>query len=69
MADDVKISSPVKIEPSSKERVAFDLLEKISTYDSRFETESNDRKYWLTFYWQCLKASSGYSLESTLKEE
>jgi hypothetical protein len=69
MAEDVKIKTPIEIKDTSKERVAFDLMEKIEYYDARSKGNKEDRKYWLTLYFQCLKATSGNSLESILKEE
>lgn len=60
MADDVNIKS------SSKESVAFDLMKTIYTYE---KPNDKNRKYWLTLYSQCLKATSGHTLESILKEE
>ncbi len=68
-ADDVKITTPVKIESSSKEHVALLLMDKIVYYDTRAKNEITDRKYLLTLYRQCLKATSNYPLESILKEE
>lgn len=69
MGEKFEIKQPVEIKDNSKERVAFDLMKAIEYYDSRADTGRKDRKYWLTLYSQCLKATSGYSLESILKEE
>lgn len=66
---DVNVSGPVEIKDNSKERVAYDLMKMIWHDDSRAEQNQTDRKYWLTLYSQCLKATSGYSLESILKED
>ena len=69
MAEDTKITNPVEIKDNSKERVAFDLMNVIASdeYDGS-RTEQKNRKYWLSLYCQCLKATSGYPLESILKE-
>lgn len=69
MNDKIEIQRPVEIKENSKERVALDLMERIARIDDRFETEQNDRKYWLTLYYQCLKATSGTSLKLILREE
>jgi hypothetical protein len=69
MAEDLKVSGPVEIKSASKEQAALALLEKIINYDNRFDVESKERKYWLTLYFQCLKATSGCDLENILKEE
>ena len=70
MSDKMQITTPVKIESSSKEHAALLLLEKIVHYDARAKNEVTDRKYWLTLYHQCLKATNGYNtLESILTEE
>lgn len=69
MSDDVSVRGPVEIKNNSKEQVAFQLMKTINNYESRANQEKNHRNYWLTLYSQCLKATSGYSLESILKEE
>lgn len=69
MADqNMKVTSPVKIESDSKQRVAFDLAMRISDH-SGLKFEQKDKKYWFTLYRQCYKAVIGSSLESILKEE
>jgi len=67
MADDVKINGPVEIQSDSKERVAFDLMNKIADYDDT--GNQNNKKYWLGLYLQCLKATNGSTLEYVLKED
>lgn len=49
----------------SKERVAFDLMDKILSFEP---DAKRDRKYFLTLYCQCLKATDGQSLQSVLKD-
>jgi len=62
MADtSTKISGPVEIEQTSQEAVAFNLMERISEYEGSKEI-TKDRKYWLSLYRQCYKATKGYSL-------
>ena len=68
MADKIDINSPVKIESDSKARVAFELMNKIDSFVN-VNSDQKDKKYWFTLYSQCLKATSGYSLESILKAE
>ena len=68
MSDNVNVSGPIEIKDNSKERVALDLLKIINSYESQSDHEKK-RSYYLTLYSQCLKATSGYSLESPLKEE
>ncbi len=67
MADNsMRITGPVKIDQTSQEAVAFKLMDLIS---SRESVEVTDRKYWLTLYRQCYKATNGNSLESILKQD
>lgn len=65
MADSsVSMSGPVRIESDARHRVAFDLAIKISSHESN---DNKDRKYWLTLYFQSLRAMGTGSLESILK--
>lgn len=67
MADQtVSISGPVQIKSSSKEDVAFKLMQQISFDESGVK---KDRKYWLKLYWQCLKAMEGTPLRTILQED
>lgn len=69
MADqNMKVTSPVKIESDSKQRVAFDLAMKISDH-SGLKFEQKDKNYWFTLYRQCYKATNGSPLETILREE
>lgn len=69
MNEAITIKSPIRVESDSKEQVAFDLMKHIARDDKRCDGERGDRKYWLTLYHQCLDATSGFSLETILKEE
>ena len=68
MADQISITSPVSVESDCKQRVAYDLLNKIA-YHTGDDAQKKDKKYWLTLYCQCHKAVSGVSLGGILKEE
>lgn len=67
MADNTRVSGSIKIENTSPEAVAFTLLEKITFYEDSKEVKK-DRKYWLTLYRQCYKATMGHELDDILKE-
>ncbi len=67
-SDRLSISGPVEIASTSKGAVAFNLMQHIASYETN-DQKPKDRKYWPTLYWQCWKVSSGYGLESVLKEE
>lgn len=68
MADKIEVTSPVTIESDSKERVALELLKIIDSY-SNIKGDQKDKKYWLTLYSQCYKATKGHALEGILKEQ
>jgi hypothetical protein len=68
MSESLNVSGPVEIESTSKEMVAFKLLERI-THNENAQQHTKDRKYWLTLYVQCLKATDGLSLDRVLKQE
>ncbi len=68
MADKIEVTSPVAVESDSKERVAFDLACKIAEHTD-IEFRQKDKKYWLTLYRQCWKATTGHALPSILAEE
>ena len=51
--------------PDSKERVAFDLMNKISANES----EKKDRNYFLKLYCLCRRAINGDRIESILKTD
>jgi len=71
MADqNIAVTSPVKIDADSKQRVAFDLMNHIGM--KCYDTEKGDqqtRAYWLQLYRQCYKAATGSPLESILRDE
>lgn len=69
MTEDTRITSPVTIGNDSKERVAFDLMSKITKYEKNAERQTASRKYFITLYNQCLDAVYGVAPESILKEE
>ncbi len=53
----------------SKERVAFDLMREIFSYESESERVQPDpRTYFLTLYQQCLKIVRGQSPSEVLSE-
>ena len=67
MADQkVSISGPVQIQSSSREDVAFKLMQQISSDEADVK---KDRKYWLTLYWHCLKATEGIPLRTILQTD
>lgn len=68
MSDSRNITGTVQIDQSSQEAVAFKLMEKIG-YAEAAKVDQYDRKYWLTLYRQCHKATKGNLLESILKQE
>lgn len=59
MAEDIRISSPIKTTSGSKEEIAFELAKKISDHED-IPYKQKDRKYWLSLYTECLQATSGY---------
>jgi hypothetical protein len=69
MAESVNVSGPIDIRSDSRQRVAYDLMDKISRYEEGRDNDKKRRDYWLTLYNQCYKAASGSSLQSTLKAE
>lgn len=64
------ISGPVSVVSDSPSRVAFDLMDKIAsrTYDADKEAQKT-KDYWLKLYRQCYKATSGFQIESILKDD
>jgi len=69
MAEKIEIARPVQIESDSKERVAFELMQHIAAWEDASEDRKRDKKYWLSLYLQCIKATNDYPLESILKEQ
>lgn len=68
MADKTEIISPVTIDSDSKERVAFDLMNKIDYY-STVDADQKNEQYWLKLYRKCYKATKGLPLERILQED
>ena len=62
MSDSITLSRPIEIKDKSVERVAFDLMEKISNaekiHKKDSEKQTNPREYYLKLYNQCLKVTS-----------
>lgn len=67
MAESLKLSGPVTVEPTSKELIAFKLMEKIANHETTKPDEESKRAYWLTLYRQCYKAADGYALSDILE--
>lgn len=55
MSESVTITSPVKIEQTSNEAIALDLMRIIAAH----ENEEKDREYFLSLYKECRKATYG----------
>ena len=66
MTDQTSISGHVAVEPTSREFVAFKLLEKIAHHEQVASGEKAKREYWLTLYRQCYKLTTGDSLKYVL---
>ncbi len=69
MTEEIKQDPSVQIENSSKEMVAFELTKHIAAHGNEPDSTQRDRKYWLTLYCQCLKATAGYPIRSILEKE
>lgn len=64
MADqDVRVRGDVSVLNTSKERVAFDLMDRIAAFE---EVKSKDRAYWIRLYCQCHMATNGYGADKIL---
>lgn len=57
----------VQIVQDCKQRVAFDLMTRIA--QDAEGSKPKDREYYLTLFEQCLKAASGHSAESILRQK
>ncbi|HCM31448.1 MAG TPA: hypothetical protein DIC32_07745 [Acinetobacter radioresistens] len=57
MSNNTTVSGPIEIKDKSVERVAFDLMEKIASLESRRDSNvfanPNPREYYLKLYNQC----------------
>jgi hypothetical protein len=70
MVEKNEIKQSVDVMDNSKYRIALDLMVKIASYDTREKSEGSERKYWLTLFHQCLKATDpSNSLESIFREK
>lgn len=58
MTDSVRIQGPVEIKGDSRERVAFDLMEKINKYNADTNIAKNEA-YFFNLYRQCLRVVEG----------
>lgn len=66
MSDSRSISGSVQVDRHSREEAAFKLMQHIGNFESG---QNQDRKYWLTLYCQCIKATNRVSLENVLKAD
>jgi hypothetical protein len=66
MSEDVRVRGPVEVRSESVERVAFDLLEKIASYEDRAGTPP--RRYFLDLYHLCWLAAHGNETEENLQD-
>ena len=65
--EDINIVRPIEIKSDATARVAFDLMDHISRREKVGEAEAKSRDYWLTLYFQCLKAARGDALKHILE--
>ncbi|MCH7381296.1 hypothetical protein [Acinetobacter higginsii] len=67
MVDKTEISKPIEIKDNSLERVAFDLMDKISQAETYYNNDKfkqeNPREYYLKLYNQCHKTVSRTSID------
>jgi|GEM_PF-806372 len=78
MSNNTTVSGPIEIKDNSKERVAFDLMEKIATYERGSASlpikevieKQRSREYWLKLYNQSYKVVdySGIDIDKLLKD-
>lgn len=61
MTENVQVVGGVRVEPASKEAVAFDLFRFILNNEPGVQ---RNRKYYLTLYSQCLQTTRGDDIES-----
>jgi hypothetical protein len=62
------ISGSVRTTYPSAEIAAFELMKHLAQWENLTEGQK-DRKYWLTLYRQCYKATHGQPLKHILTEE
>jgi len=58
----------LKLVDSSKERVAFELMQLVDGRAKDLDNIEKNKKYYLSLYVQCLRATSGNSFDHVLKE-
>lgn len=72
MADPLNIRGPVHVVSDSKERVAYDLMIRISQSESdptnTGQALKRDRTYWLTLYEQAYQVVSGNPATHALRD-
>lgn len=66
MSDSTRISGPVNVQSDSRQRVAYDLMERIAGWDAGKDQEKRSRDYWLRLYSQCYSVVDGGSAEHAL---
>ena len=59
---------PFEVQQTTREAVAFKLMEQITSHEPT-NNVTKDRKYWLTLYHQCYKATRGDTLDNILKQD
>lgn len=69
MSDSMHISGPVEIEQSSEANAALELMKHIAAWEDLPKESKKNRKYWLTLYYQCRKATRGVGTLSSVLEE
>ena len=65
----VFVADSVKVETSNgtRERVAYDLMQRISISESTTQGSIHQpREYWLTLYAQCLRATNSWDIDRVL---
>lgn len=58
------VSGSVTLKERSETAIAFELMRHIGEWEA--EVEEQDRKYWLTLFCQCKRATDGYGVERVL---
>jgi hypothetical protein len=57
MAENFSVSGPIDVSADSPQRVAYDLMTLIASYENK--SAQKDRRYWLTLFYQCVAVSRG----------
>ena len=66
MAEDTRIRGPVSIQSDCKERVAFDLMHQVASFEEK--DRNAPRRYWLDLYYQCLQVVNDIEPDSSFQE-